>query len=226
MPIMSALPSFDDPFSHPSISRMLLTAIPANSAVHGRSEMKNERMAAAIMNASTVAREFPLVSLMRVNTIFVGIFVFRSAAVMPNEAMMKKITLLTNPDHTPALYSMIPKTGMSTMMIRPEMATGIGSVTQRKMPATMRASDIFPASPKPSGVGPSHAAAMRTAAIPMQSARFMFEGPPSAVNRFSFIADRSPSTRRAIRERLRAKNAYPRLSRGNDTDRQSVANQA
>ena len=82
---------------------MLLTAIPANSAVHGRSEMKNERMAAAIMNASTVAREFPLVSLMRVNTIFVGIFVFRSAEVIPNEARMKKMTLLMKLAQTPGV---------------------------------------------------------------------------------------------------------------------------
>ena len=54
---------------------------------------------------------------------------------------------------------------MSTIMTRPEMATGTGSVTHRKMPATMSASDIFPASVSPSGVGPSQAAATSTTAL-------------------------------------------------------------
>ena len=180
IPIMSALPSLEEPFSHPSISRILLTAMPANSAVQGRSEMKNDRIAAATMNASTVARELPFVNRMSAKTIFVGIFVLRSAAVMPNDAMMKKMTLLTNPAHTPALYSRMPNAGMRIMMTKPEMATGTGSVTHRKMPATISASDIFPASPNPSGVGPSHAARMRTTAMPMQSVRFATEDPPSA----------------------------------------------
>ena len=107
-----------------------------------------------------------------------GIFVFSSAAVMPNDAKMKKITLLMNPLHTPPLNSSTSNTGMSTIMTRPEMATGTGSVTHRKMPATMSASDIFPASVSPSGVGPSQAAATSTTATATHAA-LLAAAPPA-----------------------------------------------
>ena len=179
MPIMSARPRFDLPGSHPSIFRMLDTAMPANSAVHGRSEMKNDSTAADSMNAPTVARALPFVSRMSANTIFVGSFVFNNAAVMPNDAKMKKMTLLMNPLHTPPLNSNTPNTGMSTIITRPAMATGTGSVTHRKMPATISASDILPASVSPSGVGPNHAAATSATATATQSTRLAMEAPSS-----------------------------------------------
>ena len=185
MPIMSARPRLDLPGSHPSILRMLDTAIPANSAVQGRSEMKNDSTAADTMNAPTVARALPFVRRMSANTIFVGSFVLSSAAVIPNDARMKKITLLMNPLHTPPLNSSTPKAGMSTIMTRPEMATGTGSVTHRKMPATMSASDIFPASESPSGVGPNHAAAINATATATQATLLAAEPPASAWLRFA-----------------------------------------
>ena len=122
---------------------------------------------------------------MSANTIFVGSFVLSSAAVIPNDARMKKITLLMNPLHTPPLNSSTPKAGMSTIMTRPEMATGTGSVTHRKMPATMSASDIFPASESPSGVGPNHAAAINATATATQATLLAAEPPASAWLRFA-----------------------------------------
>ena len=76
---------------------------PANSAVQGRLETNAETTAVASMNASTVVFALPLVRCMRANTIFVGIFVFRSAEVIPNEARMKKMTLLMKLAQTPGV---------------------------------------------------------------------------------------------------------------------------
>ena len=159
------------------------------------------------MNAPMVARALPRVRRNRANTIFVGIFVFSRAAVMPNDARMKKITLLMKFPHTPMVVAPVaasvtlrngrtPNAGRSAMITRPEMATGTGSVTQRKMPATMRASAIFPAKERPSGVGASQPSATMAQAIPKQAKRFLSEGPVEGGHVFS-IADRSPSSRLA-----------------------------
>ena len=67
--------------------------------------MKSESSAAAAMNAPMVARALPRVRRNRANTIFVGIFVFSRAAVMPNDARMKKITLLMKFPHTPMVVA-------------------------------------------------------------------------------------------------------------------------
>ena len=209
MPIMRALPRLDDPQAQPCTLRMLLTAMPVNRAVHGRSEMRNDRMAAATMNAPMVARELPRVSCSRANTIFAGIFVFSRAAVMPNDARMKKITLLMNPPHTPMVVAPVagsvafrkgrmPNAGRLTMMTRPETATGTGSVTHRKMPATMRESAIFPSNDRPSGAGRSQPARIMIRAMPRQVRRLASDGPCGAGQVFS-IADRSPSPRLAMK---------------------------
>ena len=75
------------------------------------------------------------------------------------------------------------------MITRPEMATGTGSVTQRKMPATMRASAIFPAKERPSGVGASQPSATMAQAIPKQAKRFLSEGPVEAGTCFPLQID-------------------------------------
>ena len=126
---------------------MLDMAMPANSAVQGRFDTNAEITAVAIMNMSTVSFALPFVMCMSVNTIFVGIFVFSSADVMPNDAKMKKITLLMKFAHTPGvpLYGKMPNPGMRHMSARPEMAMGTGSVTQSTMPDTMSAMAILPA---------------------------------------------------------------------------------
>ena len=150
MPIMSALPRLAACFAVPffcSTSMMLDMAMPANSAVQGRFDTNAEITAVAIMNMSTVSFALPFVMCMSVNTIFVGIFVFSSADVMPNDAKMKKITLLMKFAHTPGvpLYGKMPNPGMRHMSARPEMAMGTGSVTQSTMPDTMSAMAILPA---------------------------------------------------------------------------------
>ena len=131
----------------PTGSMMLDMAMPANSAVQGRFDTNAEITAVAIMNMSTVSFALPFVMCMSVNTIFVGIFVFSSADVMPNDAKMKKITLLMKFAHTPGvpLYGKMPNPGMRHMSARPEMAMGTGSVTQSTMPDTMSAMAILPA---------------------------------------------------------------------------------
>ena len=159
MPIMRALPRFLACFSLPvfcSSSMMLLMAMPAKSAVVGRLDTNAETTAVASMNMRTVAFALPFVRCMSENTIFAGTFVFSKADVMPNDAKMKKITLLMKLPHTPMVvapvaasvtlrYGRMPNAGSDTMMTKPEMAMGTGSVTHSTMPATMRPMAILPA---------------------------------------------------------------------------------
>nr|WP_244902478.1 hypothetical protein [Raoultibacter timonensis] len=164
MAIMSARPKRDFPGSAPSICRMLLEAMPAKSALQGKSDMNIEHMNVAAMKAKMTSFSLPFVNLSRNETMRIGILVFNRAAESPNEASTKKMTLLTHASHTvvPSLAEngRMPNTGSDIMMAMPVMAKGTGSATHKMMPAISRARLIFPGNESPSGNGSANAMTM------------------------------------------------------------------
>ena len=65
----------------------------------------------------------------------------------------------------------MPQTGSNSIIARPEINIGIGSVTQRNRPDKSSTIDIFPVSDSPCGVGskePITTIAMATAIIAMR----------------------------------------------------------